>query len=78
MSYTSGVHISTNIAGLTVSGGYEYVVLSAAQVNGATVESGGELSVNSTGQLVLRFHETDQLWGIPDAAPHVVSTRAAT
>jgi hypothetical protein len=28
--------------------------------------------------LVLRFHETDQLWGIPDAAPHVVSTRAAT
>jgi len=31
-----------------------------------------------TTSLVLRFHETDQLWGIPDAAPHVVSTRAAT
>jgi hypothetical protein len=42
------------------------------------VESAGIKLEKRGADLVLRFHETDQLWGIPDAAPHVVSTRAAT
>jgi autotransporter passenger strand-loop-strand repeat protein len=50
MTIISAFTITTTIAGLTVSGGYAYTVVSAGQVDDSTIEAGGILHVLAAGQ----------------------------
>jgi autotransporter passenger strand-loop-strand repeat protein len=50
MTIISAFTISTTSAGLTVSSGYSYTVISPGQVDGGTVEAGGIVNVLAAGQ----------------------------